>query len=112
MRRSDDFRRAVRRGRRSGRATLVGHLLREPAASGPALVGFVVSRSVGNSVVRHRVQRRLRALVADRLPLLPEGGLLVVRAQATSAGATSAALGADLDAVLSRLVDADRERRR
>ena len=35
----------------------------------PQRVGFVVSRAVGNSVVRHRVVRRLRAQVADRLGL-------------------------------------------
>lgn len=45
---------------------------------GPLRVGFVVSKAVGNAVVRNRVKRRLRHLVAAR----PEvtGADVVVRA--------------------------------
>ena len=63
-----------------------------------------MSKAVGGSVVRHRVARRLRHLLAVRLPALPSGTRLVVRAAPTAATASSAALGADLDAALSRLV--------
>ena len=66
--------------------------------------GFVVSKAVGNSVCRHQVVRRLRHLVRERLPLLPAGGRLVVRALPPAATADSATLGRDLDAVLSRLL--------
>ena len=69
---------------------------------GPALVGFVVGRVVGNAVVRHRVQRRLRHLCRDRLDRLPPGSSLVVRALAPAAGATSAELALDLDRCLER----------
>jgi ribonuclease P protein component len=69
---------------------------------GPALVGFVVGRSVGNAVVRHRVQRRLRHLCRARLDRLPAGSSMVVRALAPAAGATSAELGRDLDRCLER----------
>ncbi|BBG05624.1 hypothetical protein PSA01_29040 [Pseudonocardia saturnea] len=62
--------------------------------------GFVVSKAVGNSVVRHRVTRRLRHLVADRLGTLPAGTALVVRALPPAGTATSAELGADLDSAL------------
>lgn len=72
----------------------------------PPRVGFVVSRAVGNSVVRHRVVRRLRALVADRLERLPEGADLVVRAQPPAATASSADLAAALDRALSRVLAA------
>jgi ribonuclease P protein component len=65
--------------------------------------GFVVGRSVGGSVERHRVTRRLRHLVADRLEMLPEGTALVVRAHPAAAGATGGELAADLDAALRRL---------
>jgi len=67
-------------------------------------VGFVVSKGVGNSVVRHRVSRKLRHLVRDRLTTLPPGSSLVVRALPPSAGATSAELATDLDAALRRLL--------
>ncbi|TQJ03864.1 ribonuclease P protein component [Amycolatopsis cihanbeyliensis] len=65
--------------------------------------GFVVSKAVGNSVVRHRVIRRLRHLVADRLGTLTKDSALVVRALPAAASATSAELGSDLDAALRRL---------
>ena len=68
-----------------------------------ARAGFVVGRSVGGSVVRHRTVRRLRPLVRDRLGLLPAGSLLVVRALPPAADADSATLGRDLDGALDRL---------
>lgn len=68
-----------------------------------ARVGFVVSKAVGNSVVRHRVTRRLRHLVADRLGTLPADCALVIRALPASAAASSSELGADLDGALRRL---------
>ncbi len=107
LRRREDFTLVVRRGRRAGRGTLVTHYLApEPAPDAPlpaARVGFVVGRAVGGSVVRHRTVRRLRHLVRDRLPQLPAGALLVVRALPPAGGADSAALGRDLDATLGRL---------
>jgi ribonuclease P protein component len=105
---SAGFSTATRRGRRAGTRTLVVHL----AAARPDLlagadldprVGFVVSRAVGGSVVRTRVKRRLRHLVRERVDWLPAGTVLVVRALPLSAGASSAALGRDLDAALSRV---------
>lgn len=105
----------VRRGRRVGRPRLVVHALmgQEPApergkstpirVAGTARVGFVVSKAVGNSVVRHRVTRRLRALVRDRLGTLPADCTLVIRALPASAEASSRQLGADLDGAFRRL---------
>jgi ribonuclease P protein component len=66
-------------------------------------VGFVVSKAVGNSVVRHRVSRRLRHQMAERLGQLPVGAAVVVRALPPAATASSAELGKDLDAALRRL---------
>jgi ribonuclease P protein component len=75
-------------------------------SSGPtsAQVGFVVSRVVGNAVVRNRVRRRLRHLVRDRLGELPPGGVLVVRALPAAAGASSAELRVDLARCLERVL--------
>jgi ribonuclease P protein component len=75
------------------------HLFRAPGGEGPR-AGFVVSRAVGGSVVRHRVTRRLRHLVAPRLAALPGDAQLVVRALPPAARATSADLAGDLDACL------------
>lgn len=117
IRRRVDFADTVRRGRRAARPTLVVHLLAPADLVGagpldtdpstpPARAGFVVSRSVGNSVVRHRVTRQLRHLVADRLPGLVAGSLLVVRALPPAAGASAQVLAHDLDRALARAVAA------
>ncbi|MFE0028421.1 ribonuclease P protein component [Amycolatopsis sp. NPDC059021] len=105
LRRSEDFRVVLRRGSRAGKRRLVVHALTTdpPEAATPARAGFVVSKAVGNSVVRHLVTRRLRHLVAARLGTLPAGSALVVRALPPAADASSAELGADLDAALRRL---------
>ncbi|MCR3720421.1 MULTISPECIES: ribonuclease P protein component [Prauserella salsuginis group] len=101
LRRSEEFRAVMRGGVRAGRRRLVLHALAESGERKKA--GFVVSKAVGNSVVRHRVSRRLRHLVADRLGTLPDGCALVVRALPPAAKASSAELGSDLDAALRRL---------
>jgi ribonuclease P protein component len=58
----------------------------------PSRVGFVVSKAVGGAVVRNRVKRRLRAIMAGELATLPTGLDLVVRANPASADATFADL--------------------
>jgi ribonuclease P protein component len=97
------FRSVIRDGRRAGSRTLVVHLAGDPGARDPR-VGFVVSKAVGNSVVRHRVQRRLRHLVREQLPVLPQASLLVVRATPAAATASSRELGADLERCLQRVM--------
>ena len=66
--------------------------------------GFVVGKGVGNSVVRHRVTRRLRAVVREELGRLPGTADLVVRARPEAGTATSAVLRRDLAAGLDRLL--------
>jgi ribonuclease P protein component len=119
MRRSAEFGAAVRGGKRAGRSTLVAHLAVPEASPPPGdsavpngpqgapaapRAGFVVSKAVGPAVVRTTVKRRLRHLVRDRIALLPPGSLLVVRALPSAAAADSAALGADLDSALRKLL--------
>jgi ribonuclease P protein component len=110
LRRREDFATAMRRGRRAGRRHLVVHLssgtdphvARESAL--PARAGFVVSKAVGNAVVRNRVQRRLRHLIRERLPGLPAGSLVVVRALPGAGVAAYDQLARELDAALERLL--------
>jgi ribonuclease P protein component len=82
------------------------HLLSQagPDQDGPARVGFVVNKAVGNAVLRNRVHRRLRAVMAARLPDLPLGSLTVVRALPPSASATYDELVADVDGALRRVL--------
>ncbi len=101
LRRSGDFTAVFRGGRRAGRGTLVVHLfLDEPAQASTARAGFVVSKAVGNAVVRNQVRRRLRHLVRPLLATLPAGSSMVVRALPAAASASSEKLGADLEAAL------------
>jgi ribonuclease P protein component len=107
---SSAFAGAVRRGRRAGTPSLVLHMV-EPdqdasASTGPvsgARVGFVVSKAVGPAVTRNLVKRRLRAVVRERLTVLPAGTVLVVRALPASATAPYASLARDFDAALERV---------
>jgi ribonuclease P protein component len=93
----------VRSGRRAGSATLVVHLAADPVSTTPR-IGFVVSKAVGNAVLRNRVQRRLRHLARGHLPALPEASVLVVRALPAAATASSTELGADLERCLQRVI--------
>jgi len=108
LRRRADFSATVRGGRRGTKGSLVVHLAvdsgavnLEPVRAQPARAGFVVSRAVGNAVVRNKVKRRLRELVRDRLTNLPVGTDLVIRALPAAAKRTYAEMGADLDAALA-----------
>ena len=71
---------------------------RHPPPDSPSVAraGFVVGKAVGNSVVRHRVTRRLRAVVRDELHRLPSTADLVVRARPEAATAPFAVLHRDL----------------
>jgi ribonuclease P protein component len=128
LRRRPEFTTVVRSGRRVGRPTMVLHylpdrdpgqpgLLDRPAASrdpvdgvsGPR-AGFVVGKAVGNSVVRHRVTRRLRAAVLRELHRLPAGADLVVRARPEAAHAPFERLHADLTSGLDRVLAPSRAR--
>lgn len=92
IRDSETFRLVVRQGRRHGGRYCVVHAFRSQESG--YRVGFVVSKSVGNAVVRNRVKRRLRHIVAD-LPLLP-GSCVVVRALPRSCDASFDQLRAEL----------------
>jgi ribonuclease P protein component len=101
MRASSDFATAIRSGRRARCGGLVVYL--QPGTREQTVVGLVVGKAVGASVVRHAVSRRLRAQLAQRLESVPVGAQLVVRALPEAAKASSASLGRDLDKALVRL---------
>ena len=110
MRRSEDFRRTVRHGVRAGRRFVVVHVFQSgtmtdgptgasspSTGTQPAVVGFVVSKSVGSAVRRNRVRRRLRHLALEHLGRLADDTLVVVRALPGAATA-GPQLRTDLDA--------------
>jgi len=75
----------------------------ESTSPEPPLVGFVVSKAVGNAVTRNLVKRRLRHLARERLTSLPGCCVLVVRALPPAATASYDELAADFDRALTRL---------
>ena len=103
MRRRADFSATVRGGSRASRRLLTGHLLIRGSGD-PAKAGFIVSKAVGNAVVRNKVRRRLRSAVAGYLRSLPPGSLLVIRAHPQAATARQADLAADLGLVVGVLL--------
>ena len=85
---------------------MVVHLATGSSGEGPARVGFVVSKAVGNAVVRNRVKRRLRHLTREHLPMLaglPGPAVLVVRALPPAGTAPYDALAADLRRCLGKV---------
>jgi len=73
-------------------------------AGQPPRVGFVVSKAVGNAVVRNRTKRVLRALMSARIGQLPDGVDVVVRANADIPGSPTAVLAQDLDRLLATVL--------
>ncbi|MCK2035027.1 ribonuclease P protein component [Microbacterium sp. SSW1-49] len=106
--RGSDYRLVVRRGSRCGGARVVTSML-STGESTVARFGFIISKQVGNAVVRNSVRRRLKAVCAEALPRVPEGTDVVIRALPASATATYAELSADVNRCLGRLSPAPAE---
>ena len=104
MRASGDFATAMRRGKRRKTHTAVVYVWYLPRHTKADLtkVGFVVSKKVGNSVVRHRVVRQLRHIVCATLPFVCPA-LVVVRAHPSAASASFQRLETDLRTALEQL---------
>jgi ribonuclease P protein component len=73
------FRETTRRGFKIPSGAVVFHVLAASSTSEP-LLGLTIGKAVGNSVVRHRTARRIRAAFATQLARLPAGSQWVVRA--------------------------------
>jgi ribonuclease P protein component len=73
-------------------------------AAQPPRVGLVVSKAVGNAVVRNRAKRVLRALMSARVGRLPDGVDVVIRAKTDLAGASTSLLAQDLDRLLATVL--------
>lgn len=112
------FRRTMKGSRRQGTRTVVVHARDtmsansngtmgnpvEVAATGPRF-GLIVSKAVGNAVVRHRTSRRLRHVCMTLIPKLPAGVDVVIRALPASATATSEQLEKDITKALRKQWD-------
>jgi ribonuclease P protein component len=105
MTRSTDFDVTVKRGVRAAQPDIVIHArCREETvdARPNPRVGFIVAKSVGSAVQRHRVTRRLRHVARALLDDMGRSEDLVVRALPSSRDAASATLETQLRAGLRR----------
>jgi len=73
-------------------------------AGQPPRVGLVVSKAVGNAVVRNRTKRVLRALMSSRIGQLPDGVDVVIRAKTDLPGTRTTILAQDLDKLLATVL--------
>ncbi|MGN8027771.1 ribonuclease P protein component [Microbacterium sp. 22242] len=98
--RGSDYRTVVRRGRRHGGPRLILSVL-DTGDPRPARFGFIISKQVGNAVVRNTVRRRLKDVCARQLPL-PDGVDVVIRALPAAAAAPFSELLSDVERALQR----------
>ena len=106
LRERSDFASAIRSpgATRAGSRILVVHAnATDSRAELPPRVGFVVSKAVGNAVVRNRTKRRLRAAMASQLPGIPTGVDVVVRAQPAAAHASFQELADGVEPLLRKV---------
>jgi len=75
---STDFTKTTKSGLRSTTNNLVGYLHLSNSNEFPRC-GLIINKSVGNSVVRHNVARKIRHIIAAKLTSLPTGSLFVIR---------------------------------
>ena len=88
-------------GSHSGSRYVVVHANSTDTRGGqPPRVGLVVSKAVGNAVVRNRTKRVLRALMSARAAMLPDGLDVVIRANADLPAVPTEVLAHDLDRLL------------
>ncbi len=78
---SSDFARATKSGIRVTSQHFVGYLYISPVTNNErAKCGLIINKTVGGSVQRHRLARKIRHAVAPVITTLPTGSLLVIRA--------------------------------
>jgi len=100
---SADFARATKSGTRVTTDNFVGYLYLSPVTNQDApKCGLIINKSVGGSVVRHTLARKVRHAVATQISKLPTGSLLVIRALAKN---NPDSVGAEVEKLTNKLLE-------
>ena len=100
LRKSSEISAVLKSGARFSAKLVVLHVAQ--SSNEQTKVAFAVGKNVGNSVVRHRVTRRLRHAMSPLLVTLPIGSQVVVRALPDSGKATFNQLSENLVFALAK----------
>lgn len=79
MRRGQDFSKTTKAGHRATSQNLVLYFLTHEQLPLTSQVGLIINKSVGGSVARHRIARKLRHLMINHLIQLPPHTQVVIR---------------------------------
>ena len=100
---SADFARTTKSGTRVTSENFVGYLYISPVTNEePAKCGLIINKSVGGSVVRHTLARKLRHAVVPQITKLPGGSLLVIRALAKN---NPESVGLEVEKLVNKLLE-------
>lgn len=108
LRRREEFRRALRDGKRARDALLSITAVRSELPDADSRYGFAIPKRVGGAVVRNRIKRRLRAIVGKSDH--PKGWDYVIYAFPPAANATSEKLAGSVNRLVRRLKSGNRTR--
>ena len=100
---SADFARATKSGTRVTTENFVGYLYISPVTNHDLpKCGLIINKSVGGSVTRHALARKVRHAVNPQLAKLPNGSLLVIRALAKN---DINGVGVEIEKLTNKLLD-------
>ena len=100
---SADFARATKSGTRVTTENFVGYLYISPVTNHDLpKCGLIINKSVGGSVTRHALARKVRHAISPQLSKLPSGSLLVIRALAKN---NIDSAGTEIEKLISKLLD-------
>ena len=100
---SADFARATKSGTRVTTENFVGYLYISPVTNHDLpKCGLIINKSVGGSVMRHALARKVRHAVSPQLSKLPSGSLLVIRALAKN---NIDAVAVEIEKLTNKLLD-------
>ena len=79
LRTSNEFSQTTKTGVRATSTSLVLYVLTKPELPTGPKVGLIINKSIGGSVLRHRLARQIRHIMRTELDLFPKNSFVVVR---------------------------------